>query len=197
MSIRQLRCLVALFHDDREIIAPCRLCYIVRSIMPVLKSYTIWNNKGGVGKSTLAFHTICALAAAKPDVNFLVIDADPQASITTSFLGGDPKLAVPKLVGLSNTFVRDWQGKKGKVHFEKTLSGLLREASLRLFRDDKPAIQVKQGPYAPMRSPRAHSKSPIPQLWRAVSRPRERTRTRTSLPMSTFLLDMRQSSLWR
>lgn len=46
-----------------------------------MKSISIFNNKGGVGKTTLTFHLAHALAETGKKV--LVIDLDPQCNITT------------------------------------------------------------------------------------------------------------------
>lgn len=45
---------------------------------------SVFNNKGGVGKTTLAFHFSCALAGLGKKV--LVIDLDPQCNLTINFL---------------------------------------------------------------------------------------------------------------
>lgn len=89
--------------------------------MPVVKSYAIWNNKGGVGKSTILFHVASAVAAIRPDLNVLVIDTDPQASVTTSFLGGKIDVSI---TGLDELFKSRPQS-NGKP---TTFSGLLHEA---------------------------------------------------------------------
>jgi chromosome partitioning protein len=51
---------------------------------PVL---TFFNNKGGVGKTMLAYHVAWMLSELGRTV--LVIDLDPQANLTASFLGDD------------------------------------------------------------------------------------------------------------
>jgi cellulose biosynthesis protein BcsQ len=56
--------------------------------VPVLNSYAIWNNKGGVGKSTIAFHLASRYAEAHPDQKILVIDLCPQANASMMLLGG-------------------------------------------------------------------------------------------------------------
>jgi cellulose biosynthesis protein BcsQ len=56
--------------------------------MPLIRSYAVWNNKGGVGKSTISFHLAARLAETHPDVNVLVIDACPQANVSMLLLGG-------------------------------------------------------------------------------------------------------------
>ncbi|RYD85561.1 MAG: ParA family protein [Verrucomicrobiaceae bacterium] len=53
-----------------------------------MRSYAIWNNKGGVGKSTIAFHLASRYAEENPDVNVLVIDLCPQANSSMMLLGG-------------------------------------------------------------------------------------------------------------
>lgn len=52
------------------------------------KSYVIWNNKGGVGKSTITFHIACVYAEKNPDRDVVVIDMCPQANCSTMLLGG-------------------------------------------------------------------------------------------------------------
>ena len=56
--------------------------------MTVLRSYAIWNNKGGVGKSTITFHLASRYAEKHPDVNVLVVDLCPQANSSMMLLGG-------------------------------------------------------------------------------------------------------------
>lgn len=50
--------------------------------------YAFWNNKGGTGKTSLAFQTICRYAETHPDENILAIDLCPQANLSELFLGG-------------------------------------------------------------------------------------------------------------
>lgn len=47
----------------------------------------LFNNKGGVGKTTLAYHVAHMLA--RLDVTVLAVDLDPQANLTAHFLGDD------------------------------------------------------------------------------------------------------------
>ena len=51
-------------------------------------SYVIWNNKGGVGKSTICFHLASVYAANNPDKDVVVIDMCPQANVSMMLLGG-------------------------------------------------------------------------------------------------------------
>src|SRR5438067_1707204 len=50
--------------------------------------YAFWNNKGGTGKTSLAFQSICRYAEKHPKRRVLVIDACPQANLSELFLGG-------------------------------------------------------------------------------------------------------------
>lgn len=50
--------------------------------------YAFWNNKGGTGKTSLAFQTICSYADKNKDKKILAVDACPQANISELFLGG-------------------------------------------------------------------------------------------------------------
>jgi cellulose biosynthesis protein BcsQ len=56
--------------------------------MSLIQSYAIWNNKGGVGKSTITFHVASRYAELHPEHNVLVIDACPQANASMMLLGG-------------------------------------------------------------------------------------------------------------
>lgn len=53
-----------------------------------MERYAFWNNKGGTGKTTLAFQTICAYANKYSDKRVLVIDMCPQANLSELLLGG-------------------------------------------------------------------------------------------------------------
>lgn len=60
--------------------------------MPLKDSYVIWNNKGGVGKTTLTFHLATYYAMRNPDHKVLVIDLCPQANVSMALLGSsDPQ----------------------------------------------------------------------------------------------------------
>ena len=50
--------------------------------------YSIWNNKGGVGKSYLTFQIASEYAIQNPDKKVLVIDLCPQANSSSMLLGG-------------------------------------------------------------------------------------------------------------
>ncbi len=53
-----------------------------------MKTLGFWNNKGGTGKTSLAFQGICAFAAQNPEEPILVFDVCPQANLSELFLGG-------------------------------------------------------------------------------------------------------------
>lgn len=52
------------------------------------KRYAFWNNKGGTGKTSLAFQSIARYAERHPDERILVIDVCPQANLSELLLGG-------------------------------------------------------------------------------------------------------------
>ncbi|VEE16614.1 ParA family protein [Ectopseudomonas mendocina] len=56
--------------------------------MPLISSYAIWNNKGGVGKSTITFHLATRYAEQNPEKDVLVIDLCPQSNSSMILLGG-------------------------------------------------------------------------------------------------------------
>ena len=51
-------------------------------------TYTFWNNKGGTGKTSLAFEAITRYAEKHRDKNVLVVDLCPQANLSELLLGG-------------------------------------------------------------------------------------------------------------
>ena len=53
-----------------------------------MKVLGFWNNKGGTGKTSLAFQSICAFATQNQEANILVIDVCPQANLSELLLGG-------------------------------------------------------------------------------------------------------------
>jgi len=50
--------------------------------------YGFWNNKGGTGKTSLCFQSVCFYAKEHPDERVLVIDVCPQANLSELLLGG-------------------------------------------------------------------------------------------------------------
>lgn len=50
--------------------------------------YAFWNNKGGTGKTSLAFQAICRYAEKHPKRKILAVDICPQANLSELFLGG-------------------------------------------------------------------------------------------------------------
>lgn len=52
------------------------------------KSFVVWNNKGGVGKSTIVFHVATVYAQKNPERDVLVVDMCPQANSSMMLLGG-------------------------------------------------------------------------------------------------------------
>lgn len=50
--------------------------------------YAFWNNKGGTGKTSLAFQTITEYAIAYPSKKILVLDLCPQANLSELMMGG-------------------------------------------------------------------------------------------------------------
>ena len=50
--------------------------------------YAFWNNKGGTGKTSLAFQSICRYAERHPKKRILALDICPQANLSELFLGG-------------------------------------------------------------------------------------------------------------
>mgnify|MGYP001028919970 CR=1 FL=1 len=91
--------------------------------MPLINSYALWNNKGGVGKSTISFHLSMRYAETHPNEKILVIDLCPQSNSSMMLLGGgtvgDERVielcsrAVPKsVVGYVSTVITNGRGAK-------------------------------------------------------------------------------------
>ena len=53
-----------------------------------MATYSIWNNKGGVGKSYLTFQIASEYARTHPDQKILIVDLCPQANASGMLLGG-------------------------------------------------------------------------------------------------------------
>jgi cellulose biosynthesis protein BcsQ len=53
-----------------------------------MEKIAFWNNKGGTGKTTLAFQVICQYAVNYPKKRVLAIDVCPQANLSELMLGG-------------------------------------------------------------------------------------------------------------
>ena len=50
--------------------------------------YSFWNNKGGTGKTSLAFQAVTMFAEQNPEERVLVVDLCPQANLSELLLGG-------------------------------------------------------------------------------------------------------------
>ncbi|HEX4703911.1 MAG TPA: ParA family protein, partial [Pseudonocardiaceae bacterium] len=51
-------------------------------------TYAYWNNKGGTGKTSLAFQSLTFFAHQHPDKRILAIDMCPQANLSELLFGG-------------------------------------------------------------------------------------------------------------
>lgn len=61
--------------------------------------YAFWNNKGGTGKTSLAFQAITRYAEKNPKKRLLAIDICPQANLSELMLGGLNNKGSDKLLG--------------------------------------------------------------------------------------------------
>ncbi|MCX7292002.1 ParA family protein [Janthinobacterium sp.] len=61
--------------------------------------YAFWNNKGGTGKTSLAFQAITLYAEKHPKKRILAIDVCPQANLSELLLGGLNNNGSEKLLG--------------------------------------------------------------------------------------------------
>ena len=82
-----------------------------------MKTISIFNNKGGVGKTTLTYHLACALSEIGKRT--LIIDLDPQCNLT--ILSMDPE-ALHQIWEVEDDYIADFESAKNNTssaHFEK------------------------------------------------------------------------------
>ena len=72
--------------------------------------YIFWNNKGGTGKTSLAFQVICEYAFKHPESQILAIDVCPQANLSELMLGGLHKGGSENLLKVQGGSVRSTIG---------------------------------------------------------------------------------------
>ena len=83
------------------------------------KIFSIFNNKGGVGKTTLTYHLAHALAEIGKKV--LIIDADPQCNLTIQCLEEE---VIEKIWAAEDPYIDDFAFAKNKSG-EKAYAELL------------------------------------------------------------------------
>jgi cellulose biosynthesis protein BcsQ len=69
-----------------------------------------WNNKGGTGKTSLAFQSICRYADKRPEERILALDLCPQANLSELMLGGLTNKGSDNLLKLQGGNVRSTIG---------------------------------------------------------------------------------------
>ncbi|WP_165681378.1 ParA family protein [Metapseudomonas otitidis] len=65
-----------------------------------MSSFVFWNNKGGVGKSTLCFQVACQYARQHPNRRILIVDLSPQCDSSRMVLGGGFHDGEQAIIGL-------------------------------------------------------------------------------------------------
>ena len=71
-----------------------------------MQKYSFWNNKGGTGKTSLAFQAVTMFAERHPESRILIIDLCPQANLSELLLGG--------LIGEGSLHLTEIQGNVGQ-----------------------------------------------------------------------------------
>ena len=71
-----------------------------------MKKYAFWNNKGGTGKTSLAFQAITMYAEQNEEVKILAVDLCPQANLSELLLGGLLGKGSNNLLSLQNQSIR-------------------------------------------------------------------------------------------
>ena len=117
-----------------------------------LMAYTIWNNKGGVGKTTIAFQIICQYAERHPDENILCMDVCPQTNLSSTLLSFldtstrskgvfTPGAEVVQQLETSEVCQRDHEGKI-VMGAPKNIAGLLKYKLSRIRSYPELTVQV-------------------------------------------------------
>ncbi len=78
-----------------------------------MKIISLFNNKGGVGKTTLAFHLSCALA--EMDYRVLMIDLDPQCNLTLCAIDEEE---LEKIWEVEDDFIDSFDATKNRMSNE-------------------------------------------------------------------------------
>ena len=65
-----------------------------------MKVLGYWNNKGGTGKTSLTFQSVCAFAADDQNRRILIVDVCPQANLSELLLGGQENNGGQNLLAL-------------------------------------------------------------------------------------------------
>jgi len=78
-----------------------------------MKSVAIFNNKGGVGKSTLTHHLGCALSEI--GVKTLMIDLDPQSNLSLFSLTEND---IEKIWAAEDEFIEDYSSAKSRIPYD-------------------------------------------------------------------------------
>ncbi|MBC2170939.1 ParA family protein [Listeria booriae] len=82
-----------------------------------MKTIAIFNNKGGVGKSTLTYHLACALGELGKKV--LMIDLDPQCNLSVSTMFEEE---LEKIWSREESYIEDYEGaKRSDEHYTDML----------------------------------------------------------------------------
>ena len=136
--------------------------------MPKLEddeSYIFWTNKGGVGKTTLCFHSAVTYAALNPEKEIIVVDMDEQANLSQVIMTNignqhtNPQKAyIAGTVNCAELRDNNVQGSEGR--YARTICGMILAAHDKDMRTCVFDIEIEVGSPAP-RSPGAVTKKSI------------------------------------
>ncbi|WP_284163662.1 ParA family protein [Frigidibacter sp. SD6-1] len=65
-----------------------------------MRTLGFWNNKGGTGKTSLTFQSVCAFAQMNAENSVLIVDVCPQANLSELLLGGQENTGGQNLLTL-------------------------------------------------------------------------------------------------
>ena len=116
-----------------------------KDLVMSLKRYVIWNNKGGTGKTTLAFHLSTEYAIQNSEKYIIVIDMCPQMNISAALLSNlnENMKGTP-----GDKMVREIAtGEKVQNVFDKTICGYLLSRLDTTLRGDIPCTSFLVQPH--------------------------------------------------
>jgi len=155
-------------------------------------SYSFCNNKGGVGKTFMAFQTACEAARARPDKSVLVVDFSLYSDITALLLGGSSR-AMP------GAPMKGLQASVELTTPDTRVEGLIRDLENAMdVEDEAPAVKASGSIFGAFFKPREEAKQPAGggsplDLQKYMLRPADRN---PAIPGNLYLIPSAGMESW-